>query len=247
MIKPVIGLSMNYMKLGSFHQLHIRDTYVDTIIKFGGIPLLIPCVNDPEIVDQYLDMVDFLIMIGGLDYPPEMYGQKPHPSVDIAHERRVKSDPVLFTRAKEREIPILGICAGLQLMNIVSGGQLIQHLETVDYHLGETYHHVSITGGKWLKRIFGKSEISTNSNHHQGANPLFIGNGFEAVAYAEDGVIEAIEYTGDQFILGIQWHPERIKDTPHQKKLFGFLIKKALEYRLIHKKTEEKESNTEDN
>ncbi len=239
MIKPIIGLSMNYMKLGSFHQFHIRDTYIDAVVKFGGIPLLVPCISDPEIVDQYLEIIDALIIIGGLDYPPEMYGQKPHPSVDLAHERRVNSDPILFNKAKDKGIPILGICAGLQLMNIVTGGQLIQHLETVETHLGETYHHVKITGGRWLKRIFGKNEITTNSNHHQGANPLFVGNGFEAVAFAEDGVIEAIEHESENFILGIQWHPERIKDLPHQKKLFSFLIKKAHEYRLIHKNISE--------
>ncbi len=227
MKRPVIGLSMNYMQLGSYHQFHIRDTYIDAIYNHGGLPLPIICTTDRACLTEYFKMIDAIIIIGGLDYPPSMYGEEPHPTADIAHERRAYSDPLLVEFALETQTPLLGICAGMQLMNITTGGKLIQHLDTVVNHYGEKYHKIKILGGKWLPQIFTEREITVNSNHHQGLNPDFIGKGYQVVAMAEDGVIEAIEYDTPGFALGIQWHPERILDIEHQKKFFTFLFEIA--------------------
>ena len=110
-----------------------------------------------------------------------------------------------------------------QLMNIYFGGKLIQHIENLDAHFGEKYHPVRILGGRWLPRIFGKDEITVNSNHHQGVDPQHIGQGLQVVAKAEDGMVEALEYEAPQMVLGIQWHPERIIDPEVSRPVFQFL------------------------
>lgn len=222
--KPVIGLSMNYMQLGSYHQFHLRNKYVDAVTGHGALPLPLPCTSAPEDIDHYLSLIDALIIIGGLDYPADMFGEEPHPKIDPADPRRAESDPLFFHAALKAGLPILGICAGMQLMNIALGGKLIQHLDTAEYHTGENYHPVNITGGRWLPQIFGSDQITVNSNHHQGLNPAFIGHGLSICALAPDGIIEAVEYDAPQMVLGIQWHPERITDLIHRKAIFDFLI-----------------------
>lgn len=226
MTKAKIGLSMNYMQLGQYHQFHIRDRYIDAVHANGGLPIPIPCMNDKADLKQYLQMVGALIIIGGLDYPPRIYDQSVHPKADLAHDRRVRSDFLLLETALAMNLPILGICAGMQLMNIYFGGKLIQHLDEVDYHMGEKFHPIKLKGGKWLPQIY-PDEFVVNSNHHQGIDPEFIGKGLTVVAAADDGIIEAIEYESEQMILGIQWHPERIPDPAVSKPIFDLLFSLA--------------------
>jgi putative glutamine amidotransferase len=227
MKRPIIGLSMNYMQLGSYHQFHIRDKYIDAVYEHGGLPLPVPCLADETALQQYIDMIDGLIIIGGMDYPPEMYGQEPHPKADIMHARRATSDPLLVSLILQTQKPVLGICAGMQLLNICTGGKLIQHLEQVDNHLGEKYHEITLSDSRWLSQIIPGKTLVVNSNHHQGIDPNYIGKGFKVVATTSDGVIEAMELEGEQVVLAIQWHPERITDLEHRKRIFEFFISKA--------------------
>ncbi len=224
---PVIGISMNYMKLGKHHQNHIRGKYVDALYSNGALPILIPCLADRSYLEQYLDMAGALIIIGGNDYPPHLYGQEPHPAIELAHSRRVDADYLLLTIALEKKIPVLGICAGMQLMNIYFGGKLIQYIDNRDVHEGETYHPIHILGERWLPEIFNKETITVNSNHHQAIDPLHIGKGLQVVAKSEDGTIEAIEYESEQMVLGIQWHPERILDPYVSRPIFQYLMQLA--------------------
>jgi putative glutamine amidotransferase len=212
---------MNFMKLGQFEQFHIRDKYIDAVYDNGGLPLPLPCIPDADAIRQYLLQVQGLIIIGGMDYPPELYGQSPHPMAELMDQRRVLTDILLFKTAMELELPILGICAGMQLMNIVTGGQLIQHLQNVPLHQGETYHSIKIQNSRWLSKIFPTEQIIVNSNHHQGIDPAHIGAGFTPVARAEDGQIEAVEYDCKQMVLGIQWHPERISNSAENARVFA--------------------------
>ncbi|HNT52570.1 MAG TPA: gamma-glutamyl-gamma-aminobutyrate hydrolase family protein [Candidatus Syntrophosphaera sp.] len=227
MSRPVIGISMNYMKLGSYHQFHIRDKYIDALYDNGALPLLIPCMDDKACLRDYLGRVGALVIIGGLDYPPDLYGQDLHPKTELAHERRVKGDYALLETALELKVPVLGICAGMQLLNVFFGGALIQHIQELDAHFGEKYHPVKILGGRWLPQIFGRDEITVNSNHHQGVDPKRIGKGLTIVARTEDGMIEALEYETEQMVLGIQWHPERIVDPEVSRTHFMFLNRLA--------------------
>lgn len=223
MKRPVIGLSMNFMQLGKYHQFHIRDTYIDAVLNNGMLPLLIPCLDEKAALRQYLEQVGALIVIGGLDYPPDLYSEELHPETELAHERRVKGDFLLLETALELQLPVLGICAGMQLLNIFRGGKLIQHIANLDAHFGEKYHPVRILGGRWLPAIFGREEIVVNSNHHQGVDPKHLGAGLTVVALAEDGMVEALELDAPQLVLGIQWHPERIADPEVSRPVFQYL------------------------
>lgn len=227
MNRPVIGLSMNYMQLGSYHQFHIRDKYIDAVYDYGGLPMPLPCTSDEDLLRQYLSYIDGLIIIGGMDYPPDLYGQEVHPKADIMHERRVKGDMLLVKLILDTNKPVLGICAGMQLLNIYTGGKLIQHMDTTDNHFGEKYHEITIKENRWLSQFIDSDKLIVNSNHHQGIDPAYIGQGFKVVATAHDGVIEAMELEGEQMVLGIQWHPERITDLKHRKQIFEFFISKA--------------------
>jgi putative glutamine amidotransferase len=220
MSRPVIGISMNFMKLGQYEQFHIRDKYIDAVYDNGGLPLPLPCFSDAEIISQYVSKADAVIIIGGMDYPPDLYGQNPHPQADIMTRRRAESDLLLFAEVMKQKKPLLGICAGLQLMNIATGGSLIQHLVNTVYHQGEKYHPISIYPSRWLPEIFGTDRIIVNSNHHQGIDDNAIGKGFSVVARADDGQIEAIEYDCEHFVLGIQWHPERISCSAEYAKAY---------------------------
>ncbi|HNX01437.1 MAG TPA: gamma-glutamyl-gamma-aminobutyrate hydrolase family protein [Candidatus Cloacimonadota bacterium] len=227
MSRPIIGISMNYMRLGQHHQFHIRGKYIDALVANGAIPLLIPTINDPEYVEYYLQQVGAIIIIGGLDYPPSLYGQEPHPMLDPCHSRRTEADFLLVKKALEMKKPLIGFCAGMQLLNIYFGGKLIQHIDNLDDHFGEKYHKINILGGRWLPQIFAKNEIIVNSNHHQAVDPAHIGKGLSIVAKADDGMIEALEYESEQMVLGIQWHPERIIDPEVSRPIFQFLNKLA--------------------
>lgn len=224
MNRPIIGISMNYMQLGSYMQFHLRDKYVNALYEHGALPLLIPSFEDKILLKQYLDMVQGLIIIGGMDYPPALYGEEADLLTEPMELRRAKSDMLLVETILEAKKPLLGICAGMQLLNIYFGGKLIQHLDSLDTHYGEKYHEIEITDSRWLGQIFCEKSLKVNSNHHQGLDPLHIGKGLKPVAFAKDGVVEAVEYASEQMVLGIQWHPERIEDLEHRKRIFDFLI-----------------------
>lgn len=214
---------MNYMKLGQHMQFHIRDKYINALYEQGALPLLIPSFEDKEILSSYLKMVSAVIIIGGNDYPPQLYGAEQHPLTEPMELRRARSDFYLVELCLEQRKPLLGICAGMQLLNIFFGGKLIQHLDNLDFHFGEKYHRTRIENSRWLPQILNKTDQMVNSNHHQAVDPQNLGKGLTPVAFAEDGCIEALEYKSEHMILGIQWHPERITDLDHRKRVFEFI------------------------
>jgi len=225
--RPVIAVSMNYMQLGTYLQDHIRDTYVQAIYDYGALPLLIPCSEDKDLLRQYLALAGALIIIGGMDYPPALYGEAPAPESDPMEARRAASDFLLMDLVMEMDIPLLGICAGMQLINIYFGGKLIQHIAQLETHFGEKYHPIRLEGSSHLTGIFPATDLIVNSNHHQAVDPRFIGRDLRPIAFAEDGGIEALEHSRKTMLLGIQWHPERITDLGHRKLIFEHLTKLA--------------------
>lgn len=220
---PLIGLSMSYMRLGKYFQFHVRDTYIDAISASGALPCPIPCTDDKAALSSYLESLGAVVLIGGQDYPPGLFGETPHPETQVMHKRRVQGDLALLETALELKKPLLGICAGMQLINIHFGGALIQHIAELDAHQGEKLHPVRILGGRWLPRIFEREQLLVNSNHHQAVDPKRLGAGLKVVAQAEDGVVEAIEHRSEQMVLGVQWHPERLSDLAISRPLFQFL------------------------
>ena len=220
----------------------IFNRYVDVIQEAGALPLLVPCFTEEKILREYLDMADGFLCVGLNDYPPELYREprriETQVKTTVGYKRHAESNMILARLVFEEnaQMPLLGICAGPQLFNIARGGKLTQHLPTAADHIAHSQirdreHQVWITGGRILKRLFGTGPIVVNTNHHQAADPDYIGKGLQAVARTDDGVIEALESTDDRFVLGVQWHPERMRDSNHRRKLFGAFITAAREYR----------------
>jgi putative glutamine amidotransferase len=195
--------------------------YVGAVQRAGGLALvLVPdeaAIEDPDVV---LDRVDALLLAGGADVDPASYGAEPHPETRDTWPFRDRFELALARRALERDLPVLGICRGMQLLNVALGGSLDQHLpETIGHEshrlvpgrFGE--HRVRLEPGSLACRAAGAEALSVHSHHHQGVARL--GEGLRASGHsAEDELIEAIELPGRRFALGVVWHPE---ENPESK------------------------------
>lgn len=226
-MKLGIGLNMDVQVVDGWPRLVTGAAYVDAVREVGGWPLLVPAVPEEAWLRKHLEEVDGFVFIGGADYPPSLFEEPPHPKVNLMHERRWKTDILLARLALERRIPVLGICGGCQLLSIACGGKIIQHLATADAHVKADAQEADIVGGRILRQLFGLGRIAANSFHHQAVDPAAPGRGLEVVARAADGTVEAIEAIDGRFILGLQWHPERMRDAAHRTKIFGALVKAA--------------------
>ncbi|MCD2442578.1 gamma-glutamyl-gamma-aminobutyrate hydrolase family protein [Agromyces sp. SYSU K20354] len=208
----------------------ISHTYVSAIQEAGGAPILFPSidvhVDDPE---RLIDLIDGLFLPGGRDLDAELYGSVAHPSNDQPLRVRDELEIALTRLARERDVPVLGACRGMQVLNVALGGTLEQHLgDRVDLtphrHIyGEhTSHPVSIHSDTLLRSITHEAEFEISSHHHQGVDRL--GEGLAVSASAPDGVIEAIEATDGAFCLGVQWHPEERLDPEGIALIRAFVV-----------------------
>ena len=217
MTKPLIGLTLDSEEPGGYSKLPwyaLRQNYCTAVVRAGGLPVLLP--HEPEQADAYLDEIDGLIVTGGnFDVDPALFGDTTrHPTVKTK-DRRTAFEVNVTKGALARNMPVLGICGGQQLLNVALGGTLIQHIpDEVDGALAheqpnprtEAGHIVTVKPGTLLHRICGAEELAVNSAHHQAVKA--VGEGVVVDAVAEDGVIEGIEHPGYRFCLGVQWHPE---------------------------------------
>lgn len=236
-MKPLIGITLDAEKPGGYSQFPwyaLRENYADSISQFGGAPLMLP--HEPERVAEYLSVIKGLVVTGGnFDIDPSHYGEAAHESV-VTKDRRTKFEWAILKGALEKDIPILGICGGEQLMNVILGGSLVQHIpDEIENALehqqrlagtpqGTPHHFVKITEGSLLHTITGSTGYKTNSSHHQAVKKL--GKGLVVSAVAEDGVIEAIEHPGKRFCLGLEWHPE-YQSSQEDKKILAAFIEAA--------------------
>jgi len=215
--KPVIAINLDLEEQGSyssFPHYALRKGYYDVVESAGAIPLAIPfSINN---VEYYSEIADGLLIPGGLyDIHPSIYGDE-----DLGKETRFKNDRVDFEFAMidaffQKKKPILGICGGMQLMNVYLGGKLIQDIDTeiknplkhfeID-NREEKVHDIKIVEDSLLHKLIGANYLKVNSSHHQ--SPKTVGEGVKVSATAPDGVIEAIEHVDYPFCLGLQWHPE---------------------------------------
>ena len=215
--RPVIGITLDAEPPGGYSKFPwyaLRENYSDSIRAAGGLPLALP--HEPELAADYLDLIDALVITGGaFDVDPSLYGETTaHPSVSLK-ERRTRFEWNVTRGAFERNMPLLGICGGQQLLNVVLGGTLIQHIpDAIGDALAheqpnprdEPGHDVTIEEGTLLHRITGTTRLAVNSAHHQAVRAA--GPDCVVSAVADDGVIEAIEHREHPFCLGVQWHPE---------------------------------------
>lgn len=237
--KPVIGINVDPDEATSLYQIPSR--YVDAIRKSGGIPVLLPPVP-PEDLAITLKKVDGVVMIGGDDYPPSLYNEKQHETVELMPKERSDYD-VELARAilKTDRLPFLGICAGCQVLNIASGGSLIQDIpshkpDSKVAHRGPegaVRHTVTLVPGSKLSKIYGKSSFEVPTAHHQCVGKL--GDNLKVAANTEDGIVESVENTERPFVVGVQWHPER--DFDNNEALFKEFVKQCTEYKLARKET----------
>ena len=229
MSKPIIGIfpSFNNEK----NQVFIDSVYVDEIVDSGGIPYIIPISTDPERNLEFIESIDGLILSGGVDIDPKYYGEEnTGKSVEISPVMD-ESESVLVRLAMEADIPILGICRGMQSLNVFCGGSLIQdipseHGFSVVHRLDKpetAFHNILVEKDSPLSEAIGFGTHRINSYHHQAVKKL--SPEFSACAFAEDGIIEAIYHKTKKFILGVQWHPERdYHTTPDSKKILDKFI-----------------------
>jgi putative glutamine amidotransferase len=227
-LPPVIGLST----YGVAHSdgFNIPAPYVQSVIRAGGLPLLLPTA-DVDAVAPWLDRVQGLILIGGGDINPAAYGAAPHDTIYNLDADRDACEFALATIALERKMPLLAICRGMQVVNVVLGGTLHRHLpeiygETVAHRLPprETARHpVDIAGDALVAEAMGGTRVDTVSWHHQAVDRL--GAKLRPVAWAADGVVEAMELDGNPNLLAVQWHPElSAAEDPAQQGLFDRLV-----------------------
>lgn len=243
--RPLIGIVPDYKdgcpngySVKNYYAL--RANYVEMINKSGGAAVIL--TYDYDLIDSYLESLDGLMVVGGyFDIHPKRYGEeKIHPTVKLndVHE---SFEHALGSKAITTKIPFFGICNGMQLINVLHGGKVIQHIpdegkfmdheqshneEFKDYCKG--YHDVAIERNSHLFKIVNEEIISTNSSHHQAAKTA--GEGLKIVARASDGVIEAVEKPNHSFCLGVQWHPE-FETSEADKKIFEAFVEAAKEYK----------------
>ena len=215
--RPLIGVTLDAEKPGGYSKFPwyaARENYFSAVAAAGGLPVALP--HDPEQAEEYLDRIDGLVITGGaFDVDPTYYdGGDKHETVKTK-DRRTEFEFAITQGALKRNLPVLGICGGQQLLHVVLGGKLIQHIpDTVADALAheqpnprdQAGHKVSIAAGTKLHEIVGEAELPVNSAHHQAAADT--PKGVVINARASDGVIEGIEAPAYRFCLGVQWHPE---------------------------------------
>jgi putative glutamine amidotransferase len=218
--------------------LYCDQNYLRRIEEAGGIPILLPHVEDDAALKKIAAMLDGLLFTGGEDVNPMHYGQDLHPETAVA-EARDRFEIRFLTHFVATGRPILAICRGIQLINVGLGGTLIQDIpsQTGSLHHSQSVptvtptHEVQLLESSRLARLFGATMLEVNSHHHQAVDRL--GAGLQAVGWSEDGIIEAVEHKDRPFIIGVQWHPERLSSRAEiQSRLFaGFVDACAKERR----------------
>jgi len=233
---PVIGLTtyLNRAQLGVWDvpASFLPAVYFQGVTAAGGVAVLLPPQPvDAEIADRVLDGLDGLLITGGKDIDPAAYGQEPHPSTDQPGGQRDAWEFGLLHAALERQLPVLGICRGAQVLNVALGGTLHQHLPDVIGHSGHRAGNaefstlpVRTVAGTRLAALVGES-VDARCYHHQSIADL--GEGLVVSGWDADGVIEALELPGQSFALAVQWHPEESLDD---LRLFSAIVEAAQAY-----------------
>lgn len=241
MNRPIIGISGSVIIdqggiFPGYHRSYVNEDYVDSVVQNGGIPLIIPFTGNDQVAKQQLESVQGLILSGGQDLDPHLYGEEPLPKIGEIWPARDHFDLLLLKLAEEKKMPVLGICRGAQIINVAHGGSLYQDISyrkqlTYKHMQGHTpslpTHKMQVVSGSHLAHILGKTDFMVNSFHHQLIKK--VAPDLIESAQALDGVPEGLE-NEQGTVIGVQWHPEMLHRNPQMafmNNLFKFVIKQA--------------------
>lgn len=221
-MKPIIGLTCGVdLKTGNYYSM-LKYKNINAISRAGGTPIMLPaCKQD---IDSYIDIVDGIYFSGGPDINPMFFNEDPINGLGRTNIIRDEFEIELFKKAYEKKLPILGICRGIQVINVAAGGTIYQDLQTqfkdsICHAQGDTpffdyFHKVNIEKESRLYNIHKKTEIYTNTIHHQGVKEL--AQSLKPIGRTNDGLIEAFESRDDRYILAVQWHPENMYEDHNE-------------------------------
>jgi putative glutamine amidotransferase len=225
--RPIIGITLDQHDQADKYESPF--SYAKAIERAGGLPLLIPYQTDLSLIPQFVDLFDGILLSGGNDLDPALYGQEWHAKAQRIDPARQKFELALLAEVERRKTPILGVCLGSQIMNVYRGGSMHQFLPDITQSIehrkvGEelTRHNVTLDPNSKIAQAIGKSEISVNTYHKQSADR--IGRGLKVIATAPDGVIEGFEDPTFPLFAAVQWHPERLIDEPEHLAPFKLLV-----------------------
>jgi len=235
MPRPIIGITLDSEPAGGWSKMPwyaLRQNYCDAVARAGGLPVPLP--HEPELAAEYLARIDGLLITGGaFDVDPSLFGASTRHVTVKTKDRRTAFEYAITRGAIDADKPVLGICGGQQLMNVVLGGTLIQHIpDEIANPLPheqpnprtEAGHNVKIVAGTLLHRVVNELELPVNSAHHQAVKD--VGQGIVVNAVAPDGVIEGIEDPRRRFVIGVEWHPE-YSISPGDDRIFDAFIRAA--------------------
>ncbi|MBN1588025.1 MAG: gamma-glutamyl-gamma-aminobutyrate hydrolase family protein [Pirellulales bacterium] len=246
--RPLIGITSTVRK----RSVTVPLAYARAVYEAGGAPVIVPAVDDDALRAEFVRRLDGLVLTGGGDVPPSAYGEEPHATVKLMTEARWNFEPKLIDQWLDSGKPLLGVCLGAQMVNVVQGGSLVQdvpgevgrsvvHAHPPDKKDSEKKktraesdgkkkavekepitHRVTLAADSRLREILGVDQLTVVSSHHQAARRL--GRGIRAAAHSDDGVIEALEIPDHRWAVFVQWHPEQM-DRAHRQALFGSLVR----------------------
>ncbi len=233
MNRPLIGITLDHEEPGGYSKFPwyaLRENYCGAVAAAGGLPIALP--HQTELARPYLELLDGLIVTGGnFDVDPVLFGENVRHASVKTKDRRTAFEAAILHGALKRDLPVLGICGGQQLLHVVLGGSLIQHIpDEVPDALAheqpnprdEPGHEITIVPTTRLRAIVGTDTMNVNSAHHQAAKNA--PTGIVVNAIAPDGVIEGIEAPAHRFCIGVQWHPEFGIDNGDRKLMEAFVI-----------------------
>ncbi|WP_225410517.1 gamma-glutamyl-gamma-aminobutyrate hydrolase family protein [Stigmatella hybrida] len=241
--RPNIGITPDWSDAtpdSPFARYELKVPYAEAVLRSGGLPFVLPYTDDPLCVEAYLDRVSGVLVTGGaFDIPAEAYGETSGEGMGPLKEGRTAFETALMRSALKRNMPVLGICGGMQLLNVVLGGTLHQDIarelpeareHQQKHDRAQPQHPVDVREGSLLAEAVGRGQLMVNSTHHQAVKKP--GPQVNVSAVSSDGVIEAIESTAHLFAVGVQWHPEyMIHNLPVHGGLYKVFIQKARDHR----------------
>ena len=222
-MRPIIGITQDIeLKPKGGFWAYLDRHYAEAIYRFGGLPMLLPILEDTAAVAEYISRIDGLLLSGGDDIHPRYYGEELSDKTSLSPDIRTDLDFALLKEALAQSKPVLGICLGVQEMNVFFGGTLHQDIQGHKATDCELRHDISVRDGSLLHAITGRDSLNVNSYHHQAIKT--VAPGLIASAAAPDGIVEAVELPGEGFVLGLQCHPERMTHDVEMAKIFKAFI-----------------------